>query len=40
MNVSPFLLRQDLDQAAVTFENYIARFFAENEERYAYGGSL
>src|SRR5476651_256699 len=37
MNSPAALLRAELQQAPALFENFLARFFQENTERYAYG---
>src|ERR1700722_19988358 len=37
MNPSALSLRTELQQATSLFESFVARFFAENTERYAYG---
>jgi geranylgeranyl diphosphate synthase type I len=37
MNSPAALLRAELQNASALFENYVARFFQENTERYAYG---
>jgi len=37
MSSSPLALRAELQQASVVFESFLARFFQENAERYAYG---
>jgi len=37
MNTPDSTLRAELQQASASFENFLARFFQENAERYAYG---